>query len=241
MPAPTLLSPRCPRLRAGRWVAFAGLAVAWSLGATASIAAPATGAKHDAVAPALPAAALRPPKGHPVPDPGVDGLSGFISARGLAGPPVRATGVPPDLADRMRVGASDLVIAAMNFIGVPYRLGGNDAAEGFDCSGFTRHVFEQALGHALPRRAEEQARADGLERVPRGDLQPGDLVFFNTLRRSFSHVGIYIGDGRFIHAPRSGAQIRIDDMRYAYWAQRYTGARRVAPSESGSAPAPGDI
>lgn len=115
----------------------------------------------------------------------------------------------------------------MKFIGAPYRRGGNDAHEGFDCSGFTRHVFEHSLGLMLPRRADEQAADKDLARVPREDLRRGDLVFFNTLRRSFSHVGIYLGEGKFIHAPRTGTTVRVDDTRLAYWARRFTGARRA--------------
>jgi cell wall-associated NlpC family hydrolase len=84
------------------------------------------------------------------------------------------------------------------------------------------------MGLALPRRADEQARAPQLREVHRNELQPGDLVFFNTLQRTFSHVGIYVGDGRFIHAPRTGSAVRIESMAAAYWARRYTGARRPA-------------
>jgi cell wall-associated NlpC family hydrolase len=114
----------------------------------------------------------------------------------------------------------------MNFLGVPYRRGGDDA-EGFDCSGFTRHVFESTLGLVLPHRADQQARHASLASVPRDELKPGDLVFFNTMKRAFSHVGIYIGEGRFIHAPRSGGEVRVEDMRQRYWAQRFNGARRA--------------
>jgi hypothetical protein len=78
----------------------------------------------------------------------------------------------------------------------------------------------------LPRRSQEQARAPGLLKVERDDLKPGDLVFFNTVRAAFSHVGIYVGDGKFIHSPRTGAQVRVEDMRAAYWTKRYNGARR---------------
>jgi cell wall-associated NlpC family hydrolase len=131
------------------------------------------------------------------------------------------------LVQQVRDAASELVISAMNFIGVPYRRGGSDQDTGFDCSGFTRHVFEHSLGLVLPRRADEQARAAGLSKVGREELKPGDLVFFNTLRHTFSHVGIYVGEGKFIHAPRSGSEVRIDDMRKAYWDRRFTGARRV--------------
>ena len=121
----------------------------------------------------------------------------------------------------------------------PYRRGGNDGNTGFDCSGFTRHVFGISLGLALPRRVDEQAGASGLVKVQRNELQPGDLVFFNTLRRTYSHVGIYVGQGRFIHSPRSGAQVRVEDMRTAYWSTRYTGARR-AELLAAAAPATGN-
>ena len=124
--------------------------------------------------------------------------------------------------------ASGLVIAALNFLGVPYQRGGDDSNSGFDCSGFTRHVFQLSLGLVLPRRVDDQASARGLVAVDRTELRPGDLVFFNTLKRSFSHVGIYVGEGRFIHAPRSGSEVRIENLRQAYWAERYTGARRAA-------------
>ncbi len=131
------------------------------------------------------------------------------------------------LMQQVRDAASGLVMSAMNFLGVPYRRGGSSAEQGFDCSGFTRSVFENSLGLVLPRRADQQARQAGLLKVQKDDLRPGDLVFFNTLRRAFSHVGIYVGEGRFIHAPRAGAEVRIEDMRQAYWAKRFNGARRA--------------
>lgn len=134
----------------------------------------------------------------------------------------------PTLVQTVRDRAADLVLAAFNFLDVPYRFGGNNATEGFDCSGFTRHIFALTLGLALPRRSDEQASASGLVNVDGDSLRPGDLVFFNTLKRTFSHVGIYIGEGRFIHSPRSGSEVRIEDMRFAYWANRFDGARRAA-------------
>lgn len=133
---------------------------------------------------------------------------------------------------------AEMVVAAMNFVGVPYRLGGDDAETGFDCSGFTRHLFQLNLGLALPRRSHEQALAQGLVDVPRADLQPGDLVFFNTLRRAFSHVGIYVGGGRFIHSPRAGAAVRLEDMQTRYWQRRFDGARRVAAAAAPTPAAP---
>lgn len=129
---------------------------------------------------------------------------------------------------QVRDSTSGLVVSAMNFLGVPYKRGGNDVDGGFDCSGFTRHVYESTLGLLLPRKVDDQAKAAGFAPVRRDELQPGDLVFFNTLRRTFSHVGIYVGEGKFIHAPRSGAEVRVEHMGVTYWAKRFTGARRAA-------------
>jgi cell wall-associated NlpC family hydrolase len=126
--------------------------------------------------------------------------------------------------------ASSLVINALAFLGVPYKWGGNSHETGFDCSGFVRAVYEQSVGKLLPRRSDEQAAA--AQPIERSELKPGDLVFFNTMRRTFSHVGIYVGDGKFVHSPRAGAEVRVEDMRVAYWNKRFNGARRViAPAE----------
>ena len=162
------------------------------------------------------------------PEPQLDPLMDVLAERGA----VPATA---PLSSRIRNRASEMVVAAMNFVGVPYRRGGDSADRGFDCSGFTRHIFELGLGLVLPRRVDEQASARGLVSIDKAELRPGDLVFFNTLKRTFSHVGIYVGDGRFIHAPRSGSEVRIEDMRYAYWSQRFTGARRVALADAAAA------
>ncbi|MEO5697398.1 MAG: C40 family peptidase [Burkholderiaceae bacterium] len=132
-----------------------------------------------------------------------------------------------DLASRIRDQAADLAVAAMNLLGVPYQRGGNSIDQGFDCSGFTRQVFETTLAISLPRSADEQARAPGLVGVGRDQLQAGDLVFFNTLGRTFSHVGIFLGNDRFIHAPRPGAQVRVENFGLSYWSRRFTGARRA--------------
>ncbi|MGH8820910.1 MAG: C40 family peptidase, partial [Rhodoferax sp.] len=130
--------------------------------------------------------------------------------------------------------ASELVANAMGFLGVPYKYGGTSVdSGGFDCSGFVRAIYEQTLGMVLPRRAVQQAAAT--EVIKRRDLQPGDLVFFNTMRRAFSHVGIYIGNGKFIHAPRTGAEIRIEDMDLRYWRSRFNGARRVETASDNTA------
>ncbi len=150
--------------------------------------------------------------------------SGPVDGSPIAARPVSST--PETVAP---AAAGDLVIAAMTFLDRPYQAGGQSAETGFDCSGFTRHVFGQALGIELPRSVQEQAQAPMLRAVSSRDaLQAGDLVFFNTQQRTFSHVGIYLGDGRFIHAPRTGAQIRTESMAATYWSRRYTGARRAA-------------
>lgn len=124
--------------------------------------------------------------------------------------------------------ASELVVNAMGFLGVPYKRGGNTVETGFDCSGFVRAMYEQSIGLILPRRAEQQAAAT--QNIDRTELKPGDLVFFNTMRRAFSHVGIYVGEGRFIHSPKPGAEVRVENMGVDYWARRFDGARRVQAS-----------
>jgi hypothetical protein len=194
--------------------------------------------RHAAVALALgtavfgPALVLAAPDGNPPP---TDAVTRFLGERGL----IDASALKnSQIVQRVRDRASDLVMSAMNFLGVPYRRGGNSEEDGFDCSGFTRHVFDRSLGLVLPRRAEEQARAPGLTQVKRDELKPGDLVFFNTLKRTFSHVGIYVGEGKFIHAPRTGAEVRIEDMRDAYWSKRFTGARRAPAAGEATAQAP---
>ena len=138
-----------------------------------------------------------------------------------------------DSAARVKSRTSELVLTAMGSLGVPYRRGGNSHETGFDCSGFVKAMYE-SLGLMLPRRANEQAAAT--QKIERQDLQPGDLVFFNTLRRTFSHVGIYIGDNKFIHSPKPGAQVRVEDMGVPYWSKRFDGARRVMAADQQPAP-----
>lgn len=140
-----------------------------------------------------------------------------------------------EFGNAVRDGADDLVAHALGFLGVPYRRGGDSWDTGFDCSGFVRAIFEQSTGLQLPRRAADQAAAT--RTIDRQDLQPGDLVFYNTMRRTFSHVGIYIGNGRFIHSPKPGAEVRIEEMSDRYWVRRFNGARRVLlpPADEASA------
>lgn len=123
-----------------------------------------------------------------------------------------------------------LIDNAMQLIGVRYRWGGNTPTSGLDCSGFVRYVFNDTFGFLLPRKSAQMSKV-GLE-VSKDELKPGDLVFFNTMRHAFSHVGIYVGENKFIHAPSKGKTIRVDDLNQAYWVKRYNGARRMEGSES---------
>lgn len=120
--------------------------------------------------------------------------------------------------------SGDVVVGALALIGSPYRYGGRSPA-GFDCSGFVGYVYGETLGINLPRRSEEIVRV-GAE-LDRDALAPGDLVFFNTLGRRYSHVGIFIGDGRFVHAPARGGRVRVEQLSDPYWSARYNGARRL--------------
>jgi cell wall-associated NlpC family hydrolase len=111
--------------------------------------------------------------------------------------------------------ASELVVNAMGFLGVPYKWGS---------------IYEQSVGLLLPRKSEQQAAAT--QRIEKTELQPGDLVFFNTMRHAFSHVGIYIGNGKFIHSPRAGSEVRVESMSGSYWQRRFDGARRVSAAQT---------
>ncbi|HEY2862761.1 MAG TPA: C40 family peptidase [Casimicrobiaceae bacterium] len=121
--------------------------------------------------------------------------------------------------------AEDLAIYALGLIGVDYRYGGTSPERGLDCSGLVRYVFQQVVGVTLPRTSGEMARLGRRVAVP--DLRVGDLVFFNTRSAPFSHVGIYLGDHRFVHAPHRGGEVEIVAMNQQYWERRFDGARRL--------------
>lgn len=120
---------------------------------------------------------------------------------------------------------SDIVVRALTLIDTPYRYGGSTPTTGFDCSGLVRYVYNAVAVRDLPRRSEDIGKIG--EPISRSQLEPGDLVFFNTLRRAYSHVAIYIGDGRFLHAPARGGRVRIEALDDRYWQTRFNGARRV--------------
>ena len=133
-----------------------------------------------------------------------------------------------DFGDKAKDTASDITSYALSLIGVDYRFGGNNPDQGLDCSGLIRYVFQQATGLTLPRSAREQSRVGEL--ISKDNLQPGDLVFFNTRRFQFSHVGLYIGDNRFIHAPSKGGTVQVVSLDNVYWQKAFNGARRVVDS-----------
>ena len=120
------------------------------------------------------------------------------------------------------------LIHALQTVGVKYRLGGRSPETGFDCSGLVAHVFERAWGVLLPPQTAALSKV-GVPVMKLKELQPGDLVFYNTRNRPHSHVGIYLGDGRFLHAPRPGASVRVENVNVRYWRERFNGARRLDP------------
>jgi len=167
-------------------------------------------------------------------------LSSLLLAACASAPPPRPAPSPPAQAStpawcapaptrappRQSTASADLAFRALGLVGTPYRSAGSDPSVGFDCSGFVVYVYRDALGMALPRSTGQQyalaAKSPGT-RV----LVTGDLVFFDTSGRGVSHVGIYVGEGRFVHAPNHGGRVRLDHLDDRYWKQRYLGARRV--------------
>lgn len=139
--------------------------------------------------------------------------------------------LPVNRASARRAGnADELIGSAMGLLGIAYRYGGTSVSTGFDCSGFMQHIFKRAMGINLPRTSAEQARMG--TPVARSELQPGDMVFFRTLGGSrISHVGLYIGNNRFIHAPRTGKNIEITSLSHKYWSGKYAFARRVKKND----------
>jgi cell wall-associated NlpC family hydrolase len=117
---------------------------------------------------------------------------------------------------------------ALNQLGIRYRWGGKSPETGFDCSGLIVYSAQRSLGLKLPPRADDIAKIG--DKVNKKDLQVGDLVFFNTLGTRYSHVGVYLGQNKFVHAPTRGSVVRVEDMTLRYWTARYTGARRLDPT-----------
>lgn len=123
------------------------------------------------------------------------------------------------------VGTEDISIAAVGLVGVPYRYGGNNPKGGFDCSGLIAYVFSKSANIKLPRTIQEMSSKG--QSVDNQAPAPGDLVFFNTTGERYSHAGIYVGQGRFVHAPSAGGTVRLEQITSPYWAARFTEARRL--------------
>lgn len=143
--------------------------------------------------------------------------------------PSAAVGRPPVPADaaspRPPTRTAEALLQALLALGIDYRYGGQSPTTGFDCSGLVAHVFLEAYGLRLPRNTKGQSLAGAS--VNGTELEAGDLVFFNTLDAPYSHVGIYLGDGRFVHAPKTGTRVRVERIDGAYWGKRFDGARRI--------------
>ncbi|TDR81960.1 C40 family peptidase [Paludibacterium purpuratum] len=131
----------------------------------------------------------------------------------------------------------DMLLQAISLMGVAYRFGGSNPSTGLDCSGFIQYVFKKSLKVNLPRTAAGMAKVG--RSINRAELMPGDLVFFNTRGFSYSHVGIYLGNGKFIHSPRTGKSIEVAQLNQSYWVAHYNGARRVARGSGGDSAASG--
>ncbi|MGH8122345.1 MAG: C40 family peptidase [Rudaea sp.] len=151
----------------------------------------------------------------------------FATLAACSGP--RPRPAPPGYtlpAHKGEVAANDILFRAIGLVGTPYRWGGNTPQSGFDCSGLIVFVFREVAGVSLPRTVQEMYALDFAD-VPRDRLQGGDLVFFHTAGRSVSHIGIYVGQDRFVHAPNEGGTVRLDHLSNPYWDRHYAGARRV--------------
>ncbi len=122
--------------------------------------------------------------------------------------------------------ANDVLFQAISLVGTPYKYGGNSPATGFDCSGLINYVFLNSAGIKLPRSTRELIEIDAPE-IKNENLYPGDLVYFNTLGGRVSHIGIYVGERRFVHAPSSGGTVRMDNIDDDYWQKHYVDAKRV--------------
>jgi cell wall-associated NlpC family hydrolase len=156
-------------------------------------------------------------------------LAGCMSTKPAPSKPSKPIPTKPSLSKIQVEGdAREVIMVALGLLDTGYQFGGNNPEAGLDCSGLVKYVYKNALQVELPRSAAEMAQAT--RPVEKDQLKPGDLVFFNTLGRPFSHVGIYLGDGNFIHAPSSKGKVRIESMNSSYFAPRFEGARSLLVS-----------
>ena len=155
----------------------------------------------------------------------------FICTIVLSGCGTLSTKLSPSKVSQFKqdtsVGTEDISIAALGLVDVPYRFGGNTPKGGFDCSGLIVYVYNKAVGIKLPRTIQQMSGQGNS--IDGQSPAPGDLVFFNTTGEKYSHAGIYVGQGRFVHAPSAGGTVRLDYITSPYWAAKFTEARRIAP------------
>ncbi|MFC4728728.1 C40 family peptidase [Coralloluteibacterium thermophilus] len=162
-------------------------------------------------------------------------VSVALAVAACGGRDTRPTGAPKPMRDWHSEGydrptpvsprANDVLMRALGLVGTPYRYGGNTPEGGFDCSGLVVYVYRDAVGVALPRTSQAMHELDA-PRIRVADIAAGDLVFFGSGRQA-SHVGIYVGEGRFVHAPNSGGTVRMDRLDGHWWRENFLGARRV--------------
>lgn len=145
-----------------------------------------------------------------------------------SGSAVVSTKTPLTLVADFPAKAAEVVMQSMSLIGTPYRFGGATPGTGLDCSGLVRYVFLNSFGKILPRSSAEMIRFG--VKIPSTEMRSGDLVFYASGRGGISHVGIYIGANRFIHAPSTGGSVRIDSIDNDYWKRHFVGARRIVES-----------
>lgn len=152
----------------------------------------------------------------------------LLAGAALAGDSVETEAPLPSMLSSSMNKAQDMLMYALSLVGVNYKYGGKSPETGLDCSGFVSHVYRQAAGLILPH----NARAISLfgKKIAISELQPGDLVFYNTMRHAYSHVGIYLGENKFVHASVTGRGVEVVDMKGSYWVKRFNGARRVVTS-----------
>ena len=175
----------------------------------------------------LSACAATPPSAPPVRDtsrPPASSSAPVSVSKPVAAKPAKPVVIKPS-ASSPSAAANEVVLYALGLLNVRYQFGGNNPESGLDCSGMTSYIFDQAIGMKLPHNAAAQAKLGRV--VERDAVLPGDLVFFNTSGRAFSHVGLYIGNGKFIHAPSTNGQIKVTELENVYFAPRWNGARRI--------------
>ncbi len=153
----------------------------------------------------------------------------LLAALAIVSPAPAEETAPQTLADGVKAKAQPL-LKALSLIGTPYKFGSSNPDKGLDCSGLVKHVYKESADISLPRSAAEMSKQG--EQVAKTELKPGDLVFFNTRKKPNSHVGIYAGDGAFIHASSSSTkEVTVSNIAEKYWAKRFNGARRVLPAD----------